>query len=81
MNGQKAGLHWSADYQLSGAIAQLGERWRGTPEVAGSSPASSTQLDPRVAGPGCTDPTSRVRFDVASGEALGIPRKKGEECR
>jgi hypothetical protein len=41
-NGQRAALNWAADYGLSGAIAQLGERRRGTAEAAGSSPASST---------------------------------------
>ena len=40
-NGQRAALNWADDYSL-GAIAQLGERLRGTQEVAGSSPASST---------------------------------------
>ena len=40
-NNQAAGIHWAAKYEL-GAIAQLGERRRGTAEVAGSSPASST---------------------------------------
>jgi prevent-host-death family protein len=42
LNGQRAALNWAADYELPGAIAQLGERLRGTQEVAGSSPASST---------------------------------------
>jgi PD-(D/E)XK endonuclease len=41
-NGQRAALNWAAQYELSGAIAQLEERLRGTQEVAGSSPASST---------------------------------------
>jgi prevent-host-death family protein len=45
-NAQRASLHWEAEYQLSGAIAQLGERCRGTAEVAGSSPASSTEPRP-----------------------------------
>ncbi len=40
-NNQAARLSWAADYEF-GAIAQLGERRRGTPKVAGSSPASST---------------------------------------
>ena len=40
-NGQRAGLHFAEEYPL-GAIAQLEERLRGTQEVAGSSPASST---------------------------------------
>jgi PD-(D/E)XK endonuclease len=44
-NSQRAALNWAAEYELSGAIAQLGERYRGTVEVAGSSPAGSTQTD------------------------------------
>jgi prevent-host-death family protein len=48
-NGQRAALNWAAEYRLSGAIAQLGERRRGTPEAVGSSPTSST--------PGTTDGT------------------------
>ena len=39
-NNQAKGVNWAADYEF-GAIAQLGERLRGTQEVAGSSPASS----------------------------------------
>jgi antitoxin (DNA-binding transcriptional repressor) of toxin-antitoxin stability system len=41
-NSQRAALHWAADYQLHGAVAQLGERRRGTAEATGSSPVSST---------------------------------------
>jgi prevent-host-death family protein len=44
-NGQRAALNWAADYRL-GAIAQWEERLRGTQEVAGSSPASSTTREP-----------------------------------
>jgi hypothetical protein len=40
-NNQRALVNWAHDYEL-GAIAQLGERRRGTAEAAGSSPASST---------------------------------------
>ena len=40
-NNQEQGVRMAAAYEL-GAIAQLGERRRGTPEAAGSSPASST---------------------------------------
>ena len=47
-NGQLAALHWAADYELPGAIAQLGERLSGTQEVAGSSPASSIVVSPAV---------------------------------
>ena len=49
-NGQRACLNWAADYELAGAIAQLGERRRGTAEVAGSSPASSTPSGPSTLG-------------------------------
>lgn len=40
-NNQRARVNFAADYHL-GAIAQLGERCRGTAEVVGSSPTSST---------------------------------------
>ena len=40
-NNQRALVNWASDYDL-GAIAQLGERCRGTAEVVGSSPTSST---------------------------------------
>src|SRR5712671_3762696 len=41
-NGQQACITLADDFDFDGAIAQLGERRRGTAEVAGSSPASST---------------------------------------
>jgi PD-(D/E)XK endonuclease len=51
-NNQRAGVHWADDFtlerldliveRLQGAIAQLGERQRGTLEVTGSSPVGST---------------------------------------
>jgi hypothetical protein len=47
-NNQKLGVNWAEQYEFDatlgrfGAIAQLGERQRGTLEVAGSSPAGST---------------------------------------
>jgi prevent-host-death family protein len=44
-NGQRAGLNWSAEYNLSGAVAQLGERRLGRAEATGSSPVSSTPPD------------------------------------
>jgi hypothetical protein len=43
-NNQERGVRMAAAYEL-GAIAQLGERVSGTHEVAGSSPASSIDLD------------------------------------
>ena len=41
-NGQRAFINLASDFEFRGAIAQLEERCRGTAEVAGSSPASST---------------------------------------
>ena len=49
-NGQRACLNWAAEYELAGAIAQLGERLHGMQEVAGSSPASSTTSAPPTVG-------------------------------
>jgi prevent-host-death family protein len=45
-NGQRAALHWATDHQLSGAIAQLGERRDGIAKGVGSSPTGSTDADP-----------------------------------
>ena len=45
-NNQVVGVKFAADYEFSGAIAQLGERVTGSHEVAGSSPASSTKQSP-----------------------------------
>ena len=41
-NNQSACITLGADYEFSGAIAQLGERSAGSRKVAGSNPASST---------------------------------------
>ena len=48
-NGQRAGIVWAHDFDFAkldwsapGAVAQLGERRRGTAEAGGSSPPSST---------------------------------------
>ncbi|MEA2385944.1 MAG: hypothetical protein QOJ22_118 [Thermoleophilaceae bacterium] len=45
-NGQRAAINLASDFEFRGAIAQLEERLRGTQEVAGSSPASSTTSRP-----------------------------------
>jgi hypothetical protein len=48
-NNQNLRINWAKDYEfaatlgLPGAIAQLGERVAGSDEVAGSSPAGSTE--------------------------------------
>ena len=44
-NAQRASLNWASDFELSGAIAQLGERSDGIRKVVGSSPTSSTDSD------------------------------------
>jgi hypothetical protein len=44
-NNQRRLVHWAQPYEL-GAIAQLGERRRGTAEAVGSSPTSSTPKPP-----------------------------------
>lgn len=44
-NNQELLVHWASQYRL-GAIAQLGERRHGMPEVEGSSPSSSTLEGP-----------------------------------
>ena len=49
-NGQRAALNWAADYRL-GAVAQLAERCRGTAEVRGSNPLSSTSSTEATAAP------------------------------
>jgi prevent-host-death family protein len=43
-NCQRAAIHYAAEYELAGAVAQLGERCHGMAEVRGSSPLSSTSL-------------------------------------
>jgi prevent-host-death family protein len=47
-NGQRACLNLAAEFEFAGAVAQWEERLRGTQEVTGSSPVSSTptQDDP-----------------------------------
>jgi prevent-host-death family protein len=41
-NNQRAALNWAAQYEFSGAVAQLEERRAGSAKVRGSSPLSST---------------------------------------
>ena len=73
-NWQRAALHWAADYELPGAIAQLGERSAGSRKVVGSSPTSSTIL--RKAKPRSS--ASDRGFDVSSRScALPVTHLKG----
>jgi prevent-host-death family protein len=48
-NGQRAALNWAADYEFSGAVAQLAERFAGSEEARGSNPLSSTFSEEAVA--------------------------------
>jgi PD-(D/E)XK nuclease superfamily protein len=41
-NNQEFAIRYATDYEIRGAIAQLGERHTGSVEVVGSSPTSST---------------------------------------
>jgi prevent-host-death family protein len=44
LNGQRASINLAERFEFRGAVAQLGERRRGTPEATGSSPVSSTPI-------------------------------------
>ena len=48
-NAQRAAIHFAAEYEFPGAVAQLGERRRGTPKATGSSPVSSTPQGAKTA--------------------------------
>jgi prevent-host-death family protein len=83
-NGQRAGLNWAADYSLDGAIAQWEERCRGTAEVAGSSPASSTPRDPSAAEVGAHEFRNHFGYYMeraAAGEEILIKRRGKPHAR
>ena len=54
-NGQIAAIHYAKQYELSGAVAQLGERRGGTAKATGSSPVSSI---PRGTDDSAVDPAA-----------------------
>jgi prevent-host-death family protein len=56
-NSQRAWIHWASDFDLPGAIAQLGERPAGSRKVGGSNPPSSTAAVPSRPG---TDSVSEI---------------------
>jgi prevent-host-death family protein len=66
-NCQRAAIHYAAEYELAGAVAQLGERCHGMAEVRGSSPLSSTSQVVEVAqamsGPDVTSLKAIVGMD------------------
>jgi prevent-host-death family protein len=78
-NGQRACLNDAAEYEFAGAIAQQGERLRGTQEVAGSSPASSTPSSTDV---GTNDFRKRFGYYLeraAAGDEICVSRH-GRPC-
>ncbi len=77
-NGQRAALHWAADYELPGAIAQLGERLAGSEEAVGSSPTSSTHDDRSETVIGAHELRNRFGWYLeraAAGEDIRVTRR------
>ncbi len=77
-NGQRAALHWAADYELPGAIAQLGERRAGSAKAVGSSPTSSTQDNRRETVVGAHEVRNRFGWYLeraAAGEDIRVTRR------
>ena len=77
-NNQSACINVAANFELPGAIAQLGERLAGSQKVAGSSPASSTAADCTPTYVGCNP--FRDRFGewierVVAGEQVIVTRR------
>lgn len=78
MNAQRAGLHYAADYEFRGAVAQLGEHYRGTVGVVGSSPISSTaEIESKVTLVGAHEFRNRFGWYMeraAAGETIRVSR-------
>ena len=77
-NAQRACITLADDFDFEGAIAQLGERRRGTAEAAGSSPASSTSQDRAPTTVGCDSFRDQFGYwldQAVRGEHLLITRR------
>jgi prevent-host-death family protein len=77
-NGQRAALNWAAEHELHGAVAQLEERCRGTAEVTGSSPVSSTPSPARGTAIGALELRNRLADHLqraAAGERFLVTRR------
>jgi hypothetical protein len=77
-NAQRASLHFASDFALSGAVAQLGERLRGTQEAVGSSPISSTSPEPAPTTVGAHEFRNRFGWYMeraAAGEEIRVTRR------
>jgi prevent-host-death family protein len=83
-NGQRASLHWAADYEFAGAVAQWEERRYGIPEAGGSSPPSSTSLDSRQTQVGAHEFREHVGWYMeraAAGEQILTTRRGKPHAR
>ena len=77
-NNQVACINLAEDHEFSGAIAQLGERRRGTAEVTGSIPVSSTTLEPTPISVGSNPFRDRLGYwmdVVAAGQEVIVTRR------
>jgi prevent-host-death family protein len=76
-NGQRACINLASDYDFEGAVAQLGERLRGTQEAVGSSPISSTPSEPLASVIGAHEFRNRFGYHMelaAAGEEVLVTR-------
>jgi prevent-host-death family protein len=76
-NNQQACINLADEFDFEGAVAQLGERRRGTPEVRGSSPLSSTSDSTGPITVGSNPFRDKLGYwmdRVASGEEVVITR-------
>jgi prevent-host-death family protein len=83
-NSQRASLHWAAEYEFAGAIAQLGERGHGMAEVVGSSPTGSIPTDSRDIEVGAHQFRNHFGFYMeraAAGEDILITRRGKPHAR
>ena len=75
LNGQRACINLSSDYEFRGAIAQLGERSAGSRKAGGSSPPSST---PSATDVGCHEFRNHFGYHLeqaAAGVEVRISRR------
>ena len=68
-NSQRAAIHYAADFEFAGAVAQLGERRAGSAKATGSSPVSSTPPTGEVQVVGAHQFRNRFGFYMERAEA------------
>ncbi len=77
-NHQRAALHWAADHEFQGAVAQLAERCHGMAEAGGSNPPSSTPPEPAVLTVGAHEFHRRFGYYMeraTAGEEITVTRR------